>query len=134
MSSRAGTACCCATSLSLPKEPSHVVSRPLSLRAAHTCPAVRRALLVGSREAQRARRDARDSRGALCRIARARRADRRVAARAGAQRRGGTRTGSLHLAHGLARDAVRAVRVFFRAEDGIRDLTVTGVQTCALPI
>src|SRR5688572_33101633 len=23
---------------------------------------------------------------------------------------------------------------FFRAEDGIRDLTVTGVQTCALPI
>src|SRR5205085_4771497 len=25
-------------------------------------------------------------------------------------------------------------RFFFRAEDGIRDLTVTGVQTCALPI
>src|SRR2546430_5432235 len=25
-------------------------------------------------------------------------------------------------------------RVFFQAEDGIRDLTVTGVQTCALPI
>src|SRR2546430_7990448 len=24
--------------------------------------------------------------------------------------------------------------VFFQAEDGIRDLTVTGVQTCALPI
>ena len=23
---------------------------------------------------------------------------------------------------------------FFQAEDGIRDLTVTGVQTCALPI
>src|SRR2546430_4242078 len=23
---------------------------------------------------------------------------------------------------------------FFKAEDGIRDLTVTGVQTCALPI
>src|SRR2546430_11073095 len=31
----------------------------------------------------------------------------------------------------------RAVRLrffFFQAEDGIRDLTVTGVQTCALPI
>src|SRR3990167_7945569 len=26
------------------------------------------------------------------------------------------------------------VSVFFQAEDGIRDLTVTGVQTCALPI
>src|SRR2546430_8430907 len=26
------------------------------------------------------------------------------------------------------------VRLFFQAEDGIRDLTVTGVQTCALPI
>src|SRR5256886_8402514 len=25
-------------------------------------------------------------------------------------------------------------RFFFQAEDGIRDLTVTGVQTCALPI
>src|SRR5688572_32882741 len=25
-------------------------------------------------------------------------------------------------------------RLFFQAEDGIRDLTVTGVQTCALPI
>src|SRR2546430_9971334 len=24
--------------------------------------------------------------------------------------------------------------MFFQAEDGIRDLTVTGVQTCALPI
>src|SRR2546430_113122 len=32
--------------------------------------------------------------------------------------------------------AKRAVPVsfFFQAEDGIRDLTVTGVQTCALPI
>src|SRR2546430_4255618 len=28
----------------------------------------------------------------------------------------------------------RLVRVFLQAEDGIRDLTVTGVQTCALPI
>src|SRR2546427_9335228 len=27
-----------------------------------------------------------------------------------------------------------SVCVFFQAEDGIRDLTVTGVQTCALPI
>src|SRR2546430_15468834 len=26
------------------------------------------------------------------------------------------------------------VFLFFQAEDGIRDLTVTGVQTCALPI
>src|SRR5207245_3676970 len=26
------------------------------------------------------------------------------------------------------------VRFFFQAEDGIRDATVTGVQTCALPI
>src|SRR2546430_10622701 len=28
----------------------------------------------------------------------------------------------------------RYVYFFFQAEDGIRDLTVTGVQTCALPI
>src|SRR2546430_10485432 len=27
-----------------------------------------------------------------------------------------------------------SVVFFFQAEDGIRDLTVTGVQTCALPI
>src|SRR2546430_12724277 len=37
-----------------------------------------------------------------------------------------------------AYDAQRASRefnfFFFQAEDGIRDLTVTGVQTCALPI
>src|SRR5256886_7238508 len=26
------------------------------------------------------------------------------------------------------------MKIFFQAEDGIRDLTVTGVQTCALPI
>src|SRR2546430_455780 len=26
------------------------------------------------------------------------------------------------------------LKIFFQAEDGIRDLTVTGVQTCALPI
>src|SRR2546430_4602675 len=29
---------------------------------------------------------------------------------------------------------VRVRFFFFQAEDGIRDLTVTGVQTCALPI
>src|SRR2546430_12689118 len=29
---------------------------------------------------------------------------------------------------------VRYFFFFFQAEDGIRDLTVTGVQTCALPI
>src|SRR2546430_12174483 len=28
----------------------------------------------------------------------------------------------------------RVMFFFFQAEDGIRDLTVTGVQTCALPI
>src|SRR2546430_13746423 len=34
-----------------------------------------------------------------------------------------------------ANDVVNpAARFFFQAEDGIRDLTVTGVQTCALPI
>src|SRR5256886_4403030 len=30
--------------------------------------------------------------------------------------------------------AERSMFFFFQAEDGIRDLTVTGVQTCALPI
>src|SRR2546430_13212615 len=36
----------------------------------------------------------------------------------------------------LNRSATRLMIVifFFQAEDGIRDLTVTGVQTCALPI
>src|SRR2546430_5745719 len=33
-----------------------------------------------------------------------------------------------------ARDSVALFFFFFQAEDGIRDLTVTGVQTCALPI
>src|SRR5438270_12075607 len=32
------------------------------------------------------------------------------------------------------RRAEASVHFFFQAEDGIRDLTVTGVQTCALPI
>src|SRR2546430_5779770 len=36
------------------------------------------------------------------------------------------------LRRGLAIDST--VDIFFQAEDGIRDLTVTGVQTCALPI
>src|SRR2546430_4183804 len=31
-------------------------------------------------------------------------------------------------------DLWRRGSFFFQAEDGIRDLTVTGVQTCALPI
>src|SRR2546430_5278685 len=30
--------------------------------------------------------------------------------------------------------SVPSLFFFFQAEDGIRDLTVTGVQTCALPI
>src|SRR2546430_13712417 len=35
----------------------------------------------------------------------------------------------------VARNASRKTLLFFfQAEDGIRDLTVTGVQTCALPI
>src|SRR6267378_690967 len=32
------------------------------------------------------------------------------------------------------RHRARSLRFFFQAEDGIRDLYVTGVQTCALPI
>src|SRR5256886_8558018 len=42
-----------------------------------------------------------------------------------------------HQAHGVGRrDQSCSVHgiFFFQAEDGIRDLTVTGVQTCALPI
>src|SRR2546430_3869445 len=31
-------------------------------------------------------------------------------------------------------DLIWLLFFFFQAEDGIRDLTVTGVQTCALPI
>src|SRR2546430_5563823 len=31
-------------------------------------------------------------------------------------------------------EALYSTVFFFQAEDGIRDLTVTGVQTCALPI
>src|SRR2546430_5406277 len=36
-------------------------------------------------------------------------------------------------AHG-GKQSSELIRFFFQAEDGIRDLTVTGVQTCALPI
>src|SRR5256886_6056259 len=35
---------------------------------------------------------------------------------------------------GFGLRAYRVLFFFFQAEDGIRDLTVTGVQTCALPI
>src|SRR2546430_9789457 len=41
------------------------------------------------------------------------------------------------MASGEARSPISSLPVyvfFFQAEDGIRDLTVTGVQTCALPI
>src|SRR5256886_12731854 len=34
----------------------------------------------------------------------------------------------------VCRTTSRLFFFFFQAEDGIRDLTVTGVQTCALPI
>src|SRR5256886_9710881 len=37
-------------------------------------------------------------------------------------------------AKGSGVDSVLVFLFFFQAEDGIRDLTVTGVQTCALPI
>src|SRR2546430_12639243 len=45
----------------------------------------------------------------------------------------------LHIGGALMRQVFLACGVydfffFFQAEDGIRDLTVTGVQTCALPI
>src|SRR5256886_3330409 len=42
----------------------------------------------------------------------------------------------LHRGDGAAhhRQACRVCLFFSQAEDGIRDLTVTGVQTCALPI
>src|SRR6266478_5591972 len=38
------------------------------------------------------------------------------------------------LQHRVVRDHVFLLCFLFQAEDGIRDLTVTGVQTCALPI
>src|SRR6266567_4938003 len=47
-------------------------------------------------------------------------------------RRPSTRPGAAR--HGLSASSVQAVVFFFQAEVGIRGLTVTGVQTCALPI
>src|SRR5256886_10346298 len=45
------------------------------------------------------------------------------------------RNGSLFPGKFLPRRVCSSVYIFFfQAEDGIRDLTVTGVQTCALPI
>src|SRR2546430_2782124 len=38
------------------------------------------------------------------------------------------------IAHATTGRDITVVFFFFQAEDGIRDLTVTGVQTCALPI
>src|SRR6516165_111497 len=38
------------------------------------------------------------------------------------------------VAHMNGKPAESRMLFFFQAEDGIRDLTVTGVQTCALPI
>src|SRR2546430_6549910 len=45
--------------------------------------------------------------------------------------------GEWRVVHGCKRGVwlhVKPLFFFFQAEDGIRDLTVTGVQTCALPI
>src|SRR2546430_4129388 len=39
-----------------------------------------------------------------------------------------------HNVNRSGRSTYTARLLFFQAEDGIRDLTVTGVQTCALPI
>src|SRR5205085_5511562 len=47
------------------------------------------------------------------------------------KRRATTRSGR---AEGVASCVVSLFCFFFQAEDGIRDLTVTGVQTCDLPI
>src|SRR2546430_4087077 len=52
-----------------------------------------------------------------------------------AARRGGARCLRVRHGHnvGMMMDLLECF-FFFQAEDGIRDLTVTGVQTCALPI
>src|SRR5207248_6680348 len=42
--------------------------------------------------------------------------------------------GDFHQAGRLGVDVAQVDCFFFQAEDGIRDRTVTGVQTCALPI
>src|SRR2546430_4891321 len=41
---------------------------------------------------------------------------------------------NMHARRADGRSRVVSSFFFFQAEDGIRDLTVTGVQTCALPI
>src|SRR5256886_11553637 len=46
----------------------------------------------------------------------------------------GSRNGQRSRHNSLHRVVYHSVFFFFQAEDGIRDLTVTGVQTCALPI
>src|SRR5256886_4054805 len=46
----------------------------------------------------------------------------------------GKSTVSANVAVALANLGCKVGLFFFQAEDGIRDLTVTGVQTCALPI
>src|SRR2546430_10877190 len=51
------------------------------------------------------------------------------------RRMGGGRGSELRLLGGVSVSIVFVCHFFFfQAEDGIRDLTVTGVQTCALPI
>src|SRR3982751_6947348 len=42
--------------------------------------------------------------------------------------------GYLERSRKATRETIDWLRKFFQAEDGIRDLIVTGVQTCALPI
>src|SRR5256884_5344989 len=46
---------------------------------------------------------------------------------------GGSGCGQLALRVGRA-ESLNGIVFFFQAEDGIRDVAVTGVQTCALPI
>src|SRR2546430_2324252 len=46
----------------------------------------------------------------------------------------GWRSGVSRTCSMVCGDGVSVWFFFFQAEDGIRDLTVTGVQTCALPI
>src|SRR5438445_520778 len=41
---------------------------------------------------------------------------------------------ALGVSHCYASPILKARAFFFQAEDGIRDIGVTGVQTCALPI
>src|SRR3712207_6849975 len=48
--------------------------------------------------------------------------------------RGGERSACRGVGVGLVVSSVLLLVFFFQAEDGIRDIGVTGVQTCALPI